>query len=100
MTEEQIEYLSSVIAEQRTGQLEDQMTFASRIVEKIATDLLATKMVVVAAAQMAAKVHYSIFSMVGADFCREVVSVNAAIFEKRLIDAVIENGLIVSVVEK
>lgn len=87
---EQIECLSLVTSEQ-TGQMEDQMTFASRTVEKIAADLLATKIVVVAAAQMAAKVHYSVFSVVGADFGRKVDSPIAAVVEK---------GLIVSAVEK
>lgn len=100
MTEEQIECLSLVTTEQRTSQLEDQMTFASRTVEKIGADLLTTKIVVVAAAYMAAKMHYSVFSVVGVDFCREKDSMIAAVFEKRLIDAVCENGLIVSVVEK
>lgn len=91
---EQIECLSLVTAEQRTGQMEDQMTFASWTVEKVPADLLATK---ISVAQMAVKVHYSVFSVVGADFCREVDSV---VVEIRLIDAVVENGLIVSAVEK
>lgn len=98
-TEEQIEYLSLMTAEQRTSQLEDQMTFTSQTVEKIVTDLLATKIVVIAA-QMAVKLHYSVFSMVEVNFCREVDSVIAVIFEKILIDVVVENRLIVSTIKK
>lgn len=76
------------------------MTFASRTVEKIAADLLTTKIAVVVAAQMTTKVRYSVFFLVGDDFCREVDSVIAVVFEKRLIGVVVQNGLIVSAVEK